>query len=98
LTNHSGLGMTSSSASTSISVTVRLFAAYADAVGRSSVEIVLPAGATVGDLLAEFRHQVPGAAGLPERPLCAVNLSHVLSGHPLRNHDEVAILPPLAGG
>ena len=90
--------MTSSSASTSLSVTVRLFAAYAEAVGHSSVEISLPAGATVGDLLAEFRRRVTGAAALPERPLCAVNLTHVLNGHPLRNSDEVAILPPLAGG
>jgi molybdopterin converting factor small subunit len=90
--------MTSTSTSASLSITVRLFAAYAEAVGRSSVEISLPDGATVGDLLAEFRRRVPGAGALPERPMCAVNLSHVLSGHPLRNHDEVAILPPLAGG
>ena len=90
--------MTSSTASTRLSITVKLFAAYADAVGRSSVEISLPEGATVGDLLAEFRRRVPEAAALPERPLCAVNLAHVLAAHPLRNHDEVAILPPLAGG
>ena len=89
--------MTSSATSTSLSVTVRLFAAYAEAVGRPSVDISLPEGATVGDLLTEFRRHVPGAAALPERPLCAVNLTHVLSGHRLRNHDEVAILPPLAG-
>lgn len=90
--------MTSSATSTSLSVTVRLFAAYAEAVGRPSVDISLPEGATVGDLLTEFRRHVPGAAALPERPLCAVNLTHVLSGHRLRNHDEVAIMPPLAGG
>ena len=90
--------MTSRTASTSLSVTVRLFAAYAEAVGRSSVDISLPEGATVADLLAEFRRRVPGASALPDRPLCAVNLAHVLSGHLLRNHDEVAILPPLAGG
>jgi molybdopterin converting factor small subunit len=90
--------MTSTSTSASLSITVRLFAAYAEAVGRSSVDISLPEGATVGDLLTEFRRRVPGAAALPERPMCAVNLTHVLSGHPLRNHDEVAILPPLAGG
>jgi molybdopterin converting factor small subunit len=90
--------MTSTSTSASLSITVRLFAAYAEAVGCSSVDISLPEGATVGDLLAEFRRKVPGATSLPERPMCAVNLTHVLGGHPLRNHDEVAILPPLAGG
>lgn len=90
--------MTSTTAKPRLTVTIRLFAAYAAAVGRASVEIVLPAGATVGDLLAELRRQVPEAAPLPERPLCAVNLSHVLPNHPLRDGDEVAILPPLAGG
>lgn len=90
--------MTSSTASGRVTVAIRLFAAYAEAVGRASVEISLPRGATIGDLLAEFRAQVPGAAILPERPLCAVNLSHVLPDHILRDGDEVAILPPLAGG
>ncbi len=79
-------------------VTILLFAQYAEAVGRSRVEISLPGGATVADLLSEFRRQVAGAASLPERLMCAVNLSHVLPGHQLRDGDEVAVLPPLAGG
>ena len=79
-------------------VTILLFAQYAEAVGRSRVEISLPGGATVADLLSEFRRQVAGAASLPERLMCAVNHSHVLPGHQLRDGDEVAVLPPLAGG
>jgi molybdopterin converting factor small subunit len=42
--------------------------------------------------------QVPAFAALPKQPLCAVNLAHVLPAHSLRDGDEVAILPPLAGG
>jgi molybdopterin converting factor small subunit len=90
--------MTSSTASGRVTVAIRLFAAYAESVGKTSVDISLPAGATVGDLLAEFRRLVPAAAALPARPLCAVNLSHVLASHVLRDGDELAILPPLAGG
>ena len=90
--------MTSGTASGRVTVTVRLFAAYAEAVGRTSVDISLPEGATVGALLAELRRQLPEASRLPERPLCAVNLVHVLTSHALRDGDEVAILPPLAGG
>lgn len=90
--------MTSSNVSTQLTVTLRLFAAYAEAVGRPQVELSLPAGATVGDLLNEFRRQVPAASALPARPLCAVNLAHVLPGHALQDGDEVALLPPLAGG
>ncbi len=90
--------MTSGTASGRLTVAIRLFAAYAEAVGRASVEISLPPGATVGDLLDELRRQVPESAALPDRPLCAVNLSHVLASHVLRDGDEIAILPPLAGG
>ena len=90
--------MTSSTASGRLTIAIRLFAAYAEAIGRTNVEISLPPGATVGDLLTEFRRQVPGASALPDRPLCAVNLAHVLTSHTLRDGDEVAILPPLAGG
>lgn len=82
----------------SAKVTILLFAQYAETVGRSRVEISLPRGATVADLLAEFRRQVAEAAALPERLMCAVNLSHVLPGHQLRDGDEVAVLPPMAGG
>jgi molybdopterin converting factor small subunit len=90
--------MTSSASTGGLTVSVLLFARYAELVGRSRVEISLAGGATVGDLIDEFRRQVPESLTLPRRPLCAVNLTHVLSGHPLRNGDEVAILPPLAGG
>jgi molybdopterin converting factor small subunit len=90
--------MTSSTAPAALTVSVRLFARYAEVVGEERVEIALPTGATVADLLAVLRLQLPGFAVLPARPLCAVNLAHVLPSHTLRDGDEVAILPPLAGG
>jgi len=86
------------SAAPSIQVTVHFFARYAEVVGREQVQCALPRGGTVGDLVAVIRQKVPRAAALPERPLCAVNLRHVLPEHPLGNGDTVAILPPLAGG
>ena len=90
--------MTPSSAPAVLKVTILLFAQYAEAVGRSRVDISLPAGGTVADLLAELRRQIPEAGALPARLMCAVNLSHVLPSHQLRDGDEVAVLPPLAGG
>ena len=89
--------MTTSAVPT-IQVTVHFFARYAEVVGRDHAECALPRGATIADLLAHLRRTLPSAAALPERPLCAVNLRHVLPDHPLGAGDEVAILPPLAGG
>jgi len=90
--------MTSSTAPVTVTVSVRLFARYAEVVGQDRVSVALTGGATVADLLAALRLQVPRFTALPARPLCAVNLAHVLPSHALRDGDEVAILPPLAGG
>lgn len=90
--------MSISGAATSIAVTVRFFARYADLVGREQVGISLPAGATVAALVDAVRREVPGAERLPERVLCAVNLAHALPSQALDDGDEVAFLPPLAGG
>ena len=54
--------------------------------------------ATVGDAVKLLRKRVPNGRLLPEQPLVAVNLEHVLAETPLREGDELALLPPLAGG
>jgi len=81
-----------------IRVAIKLFAHYAEVLGMPQVEVELPRGATVADAVAALRSQVPAAAQLPERPLAARNLSHVLSTQELADGDELALLPPLAGG
>lgn len=88
--------MTVSAAST-VTVRVLLFASYAEAAGRESLTLTVPAPATVASVLRLLRAQV-ASARLPERPLCAVNLAHARLDTPLAEGDEVAILPPLAGG
>lgn len=83
---------------TGIRVTVRLFAQYAELIGAGAVVVELPAGATVADAVSAVRRQATNGQKLPERPLAAVNLAHVLPHQPLAEGDELALLPPLAGG
>ena len=78
-------------------LSVLLFASYADAFGRDTVQVELPAGATVAALVAALR-AMPGAGHLPERPLVAVNQAYAGSAQPLAPTDEVAVIPPVAGG
>jgi len=80
-----------------VSIRVLLFASYAESLGFDSVEMSLASPATVGAVLDRLR-ALPGGDRLPERPLCALNLSHVGPEAPLAPGDEVAVLPPLAGG
>ncbi len=79
-------------------VRVRFFASYAELAGceTTAVDVSLPA--TVGDVVRRLREQIPGARVLPARPLVAVNLRHVKLDAPVGDGDEVALLPPLAGG
>ena len=80
-----------------MTVTTLLFASYADAVGRSSVQLSLAPGATVSDAVAAVR-ELPGGHAIPESPRVAVNLSFARSDDVLRAGDEVALIPPVAGG
>jgi len=81
-----------------IRVTLKLFAQYGELAGVQQLELELPPDATVADAVAALKQQVPAATGLPERPLAARNLTHVLPTQRLTDGDELALLPPLAGG
>ena len=83
---------------TAIKVTVRLFAQYAELAGTESVSLELPPGATVADAVAAVRRQARNGEQIPTRPPAAVKLAHVLPNHALADGDQVALLPPLAGG
>ena len=80
-----------------MTVSVLLFASYADLLGRSRVELPLAPGATVDDVLAALA-RLPNGDRLPPRPLVAVNERYAGAGHALSSGDEVAVIPPVAGG
>ena len=73
-----------------------LFASYAEALGGSSIRIAVAEGAVVGDLLAAVRQLVP-AKPLPPAAV-AVNQEYAPMTRRLQSGDEVAIIPPVAGG
>jgi len=80
-----------------MTVTLLLFASYADAFGASSLDLHLPRGSTVGELLAAIRSR-PGADRLPPKPLVAVNQAYASLDCVVRDGDEIALIPPVAGG
>lgn len=78
-------------------VTVQLFAAYADRFGRASLDVPLPPGSTVKDLIDAIRlRSVPGT--LPDSPGVAVNRRFATPDVPVSPGDEIALIPPVAGG
>jgi molybdopterin synthase catalytic subunit len=80
-----------------MTVTALLFASYADALGTPSVSLSLASGATVRDAVAQLR-AMPGGGALPESPVVALNLAYTKSDAALAHGDELAVIPPVAGG
>ena len=80
-----------------MTVTVLLFASYAEKLGRRSIGLEMPAGSTVRTVLDEIG-RMPGADALPATPLVAVNRSYARAGDTVADGDEIAIIPPVAGG
>ncbi len=78
-------------------VRVKLFASYAEAAGTDELDIALPDGATAADCLAAIRRQ-PWAARLPPSPALAINRRYARPDAPVREGDELAVVPPVAGG
>lgn len=81
-----------------ISVRTLFFAAYRDLVGAPELSIELGDGATVADLVAELRGRGHPFDALPDRPAVAVNRIYAQLSEPLGGGDEVAFIPPVAGG
>ncbi len=80
-----------------MTVTALLFASYAEALGTPSVELLMSPGDSVGDALARLR-AMPGGDRVPPAPLVAVNLVYRRRDHVLAAGDELAVIPPVAGG
>ena len=80
-----------------MTVTVRLFASYAESLGKSELSLDLGAGATVSDVVKAIA-EMPGANKLPPAPLVAVNCSYAIATTNLSDGDEIAFIPPVAGG
>lgn len=79
-----------------MTIKVRLFAAYREAVDAGELEIAHEPGLTVGALWARLSDEHPGLARW--KASAAVNASWARQDTVLVDGDEVAFLPPVSGG
>lgn len=74
------------------------FAVLRDIAGRSEDVVELPEGARTGDVWQRLRDEYPALRDYIQPPMIAVNESYVSADEPLRDGDELAFIPPVAGG
>ena len=79
-------------------VDVRAFGGVADRVGLTVLPVELPDGATVAVLREALARAHPDVAPLLPRCAVAVDLEVAADDLVLRGGEEVAVLPPVAGG
>lgn len=79
-------------------IRVVAFASASDILGRSPVEVVLPADSRLSDLEAELVSRYPALEPLWPRLAVAVDGQLTRSDRDLADGSEVALLPPVSGG
>jgi molybdopterin converting factor subunit 1 len=80
-------------------IKVLLFATLRDRLGgRHSIEVLLPAGATVKDLKSQASADYPALKESLASTLVAVNHEYATDATILEEGAEVALFPPVSGG
>lgn len=77
---------------------VRLFARLAELAGTREAEVELGEGLTAADVFGVLAQRHPRLAGFDAVVRFAVNSEYVPASHPVRDGDEVALIPPVSGG
>jgi len=79
-------------------ITVRFFAIYRERTGATTMDLQIPAGATVEHVIQRIFHEFPSMTVRPDQLVVAVNAEYASFSQPLREGDEIALIPPVAGG
>jgi molybdopterin converting factor subunit 1 len=74
------------------------FAVLRDIAGRNEQVIDVAEGACAGDVWQRLRGEHAALRDYVQPPMIAVNESYVGVEEPLRDGDELAFIPPVAGG
>jgi molybdopterin converting factor subunit 1 len=79
-------------------IRVLFFAALQERVGERQITVDVAEPATVGDVYGDLSERFPGLAGHGRSLMFAVNADYVTPDQPLKDGDELALIPPVSGG
>jgi molybdopterin converting factor small subunit len=81
-----------------VKISVRLFAVARQLAGREAIELVLPEGATIGQLRVQLAEDVPELARVLPHVLFAIGSEYAHDEDPIPDGAQVACIPPVSGG
>jgi molybdopterin synthase catalytic subunit len=79
-------------------VRVKLFGGLREEAGSAELDVELALASTVAQLREALAERLPSVGRLGDRLAVSVNLEVAPSAHVLQSGDEIALLPPVAGG
>jgi molybdopterin synthase sulfur carrier subunit len=79
-------------------VRVQFYAQLRDLIGIHELEVELPQGATVCELLEKIYSQKPALRAHDKSILVGAGLEFVDRNYTLNSGEEIAIMPPVQGG
>lgn len=81
-----------------MNVRLLYFAVLRDITGKSEAELHLPAGTRAADVWQKLRRDYVQLADYAQPPMVAINEDYAAADTVLRDGDELAFIPPVAGG
>ena len=81
-----------------MTVTLKLFAVYQEALGVPEKEMVLPVGTTAGEVRDRLLMDYPTLTRWRDLTRFGINLQFAEADTPLRNGAELVLIPPVSGG
>lgn len=82
----------------SMKITLRLFSVARDLAGFREQTMEIPAGSCAANILEILQERNPKFSEWQNAIRIAVNQEYVPNDHPLRDGDDVAVIPPVSGG
>ncbi|HEV8435565.1 MAG TPA: MoaD/ThiS family protein [Thermoanaerobaculia bacterium] len=74
------------------------FAVLRDIIGKSEADVMIPEGTRAAEVWQMLRRDHRELAGYEQPPLTAINENYAAPDSVLREGDELAFIPPVAGG
>jgi molybdopterin synthase catalytic subunit len=81
-----------------INVQVRFFAAFKEIIGKNKLDLQIPDGSSVKDVIAIIGETYPGVKKIIQISKCAVNMEYADTERKLAEGDEITVIMPVSGG
>lgn len=81
-----------------ITITLKLFAIYQETLGLPETTLTLPVGATAGDARDRILLEYPKLSPWKDLTRFGINLQFAEADTPLKEGDELVLIPPVSGG